>query len=521
MRLKSIPLVLLLAFLSTILLVLPLTSKASEGNDDVDFEDDLFSEQDIDASSADDIKYEGVRPKRYFWFDTFQGDVDPFRTGAWQKSHSENYAAQSIQWTTLASTGHSPVVGIAGDKGLLLTKEAQRYGFGHPLSISIDGKKDSEELVVQYEVKFEKSLECGGAYIKLLRDNMEIGDIKDDSPYVIMFGPDRCGTTDKVHFILQHRNPKSGLWEEKHLKDAPRIKNDQFSHVYTLVIRKDNTYEILIDMETSRKGSLLEDFQPPINPPKEIDDPEDKKPEDWVDNEMIDDPEATKPEDWVNEKTMADPEAAKPEDWDDEEDGEWSAPQVPNPDYVGEWQRPKIRNPAYKGEWYPRTIPNPNYFEDNHPHKLPVITGIAVEVWTMQKNMFFDNFLITDDLEVAKEFADETWRVKFDLQKEQVPQPKQPTISEGFWELLEQLKIVAMEYPIISVGVIGSIVVTVPLTIVCIRMIFNSSSEDITVSPPVRHTRKDKESESERESPPSSEEEEGEKEREGDRKSVV
>eukprot|EP00961_Rhodomonas_salina_P075294 1010220-Rhodomonas_salina.1 len=41
--------------------------------------------------------------------------------------------------------------------------------------------------------------------------------------------------------------------------------------------------------------SLLKDLDPPINPEKEIDDPEDKKPADWVDEAEIDDPDATKP----------------------------------------------------------------------------------------------------------------------------------------------------------------------------------------------------------------------------------
>jgi hypothetical protein len=39
---------------------------------------------------------------------------------------------------------------------------------------------------------------------------------------------------------------------------------------------------------------LLEDFEPPVNPPEEIDDPEDKKPADWVDQEKIPDPDAKK-----------------------------------------------------------------------------------------------------------------------------------------------------------------------------------------------------------------------------------
>lgn len=31
----------------------------------------------------------------------------------------------------------------------------------------------------------------------------------------------------------------------------------------------------------------------------------------------------------------------QPEDWDDEEDGEWTAPTIPNPEYKGPW-KPKV-----------------------------------------------------------------------------------------------------------------------------------------------------------------------------------
>lgn len=55
-----------------------------------------------------------------------------------------------------------------------------------------------------------------------------------------------------------------------------------------------NTYDVLFNGESKSTGDLLEDFKPPVNPEKEIDDPEDSKPEDWVDTKMISDPEATK-----------------------------------------------------------------------------------------------------------------------------------------------------------------------------------------------------------------------------------
>ena len=37
------------------------------------------------------------------------------------------------------------------------------------------------------------------------------------------------------------------------------------------------------DGEERKAGSLFEDFEPPFNPPAEIPDPDDKKPDDWVD----------------------------------------------------------------------------------------------------------------------------------------------------------------------------------------------------------------------------------------------
>ena len=53
-----------------------------------------------------------------------------------------------------------------------------------------------------------------------------------------------------------------------------------------------------IDYTLVNHGSLLDSFEPPVNPPAEIEDPDDKKPEDWDEREKIVDPEATKPDDW-------------------------------------------------------------------------------------------------------------------------------------------------------------------------------------------------------------------------------
>lgn len=49
-------------------------------------------------------------------------------------------------------------------------------------------------------ILFVDGLECGGAYLKLLRDNKKLHaeEFSNASPYVIMFGPDKCGATNKV-----------------------------------------------------------------------------------------------------------------------------------------------------------------------------------------------------------------------------------------------------------------------------------------------------------------------------------
>lgn len=46
----------------------------------------------------------------------------------------------------------------------------------------------------------------------------------------------------------------TGEWEEKHGQDAPTVKVDRISHLYTLVVRPDNSYEIFVDQTSAKKG---------------------------------------------------------------------------------------------------------------------------------------------------------------------------------------------------------------------------------------------------------------------------
>merc|ERR1711866_31465 len=105
---------------------------------------------------------------------------------------------------------------------------------------------------------------------------------------------------------------------------AYKQENEGTSHLYRMILKKDNTVRVEVDQDKIYEGSIKEDWE--VLKPKEISDPDDKKPADWADDSMMDDPDTKKPDDWVEEKRIVDADAKKPDDWDDEEDGEWEAP---------------------------------------------------------------------------------------------------------------------------------------------------------------------------------------------------
>ena len=152
----------------------------------------------------------------------------------------------------------------ANDKGIQTSEDARFYGLSAKLSepFSNEGK----EMVIQFSVKHDQELDCGGAYIKLLPD-MDQSKFGGDTPYAVMFGPDICGSTRRTHAIF-HYPPKN---DNLLIKDDLRVETDKLSHLYTLVVRPDNTYEVLIDLESVRKGPLDEAWDFLL--PKEIKDP--------------------------------------------------------------------------------------------------------------------------------------------------------------------------------------------------------------------------------------------------------
>jgi calnexin len=440
-------------------------------SDDDDFDDDSSSSSSSSSSQsssetkplAEKPKY--VRPvvKDFYFLDPFD-DLKSIgkkwiKSIAKKEGVDEDLAKYDGEWDIEEAFDSV----IEGDLGLGLKSKARHHAISARL-VKPFVFTHKKPLIVQYEVKFQTPLECGGAYVKLLADQSNMDTIlkqfHDKTSFSIMFGPDKCGTDIKYHLIIRFRHPVKGTYEEKHAKKSQvpdNIFSDGKTHLYTLILRPDNTFHMLIDDLEINTGNLLTDLTPPIIPDKIISDPNDKKPETWDDREKIQDPDAVKPEDWdedepktiVNsdafmpegwieneEETIPDPMAAKPEDWDADTDGEWEAPrienpqcknapgcgkweapQIPNPKYKGKWKAPYIENVNYQGKWEARKIDNPDYFELDDPFTaLTSFSAIGLELWSMTENILFDNFIIADSEEIVKEFTKDTWVVKKDLE---------------------------------------------------------------------------------------------------------
>ncbi|XP_073811933.1 calreticulin-like isoform X1 [Musca autumnalis] len=281
------------------------------------------------------------------------------------------------------------------ERGIQTSQDAKFYAISRkfpPFS------NENKPLVIQFSVKHEQNIDCGGGYVKLFDCSLDQTDMHGESPYEIMFGPDICGPgTKKVHVIFGYKG-KNYLIN----KDI-RCKDDIYTHFYTLIVKPDNTYEVLIDNESVQSGNLEDDWD--FLPPKKIKDPNAKKPEDWDDKATIPDPDDTKPEDWDKPQLIPDPDATKPEDWDDEMDGEWEPPMVDNPEYKGEWQPKQLDNPNYKGPWQHPEIDNPEYSSDPNLYLRKEICTIGFDLWQVKSGTIFDNILITDDIEMAMTVA--------------------------------------------------------------------------------------------------------------------
>lgn len=396
-----------------------------------------------------------------FW-ENFEAYVDTkhlneewITSGATNEEGAKVYGAQ---WRI----SQGPLQGSLSDKGLVVRTNNAAAMIGHMLETPVN-VSDTDTLVVQYEIKVDNSLTCGGAFIKLVSSLVNTDALKSYSPdkegVEIVFGPDYCvPETNGVQFAINKVHKITHRSELKYLQEAPlsKLTDTSQSHLYTLIIDESTqSLQILIDGKIAMAKEHIEDaaknvFEPPISPLLIVPDVSVTKPHDWDDRIRIPDPAVVKPDDWREQeplmipdpndakpsewdesisKYIFDPEAKQPSWWEEAEHGEWIPPLVKNPlcnaehgcgqwtsrliknpKYNGPWEPNQVMNPNYMGAWQPPEIENPLYYEERHPLRIEnQINGIIFEFWSGSPNMMISNIYVGKNVTEAQIIGNKTW----------------------------------------------------------------------------------------------------------------
>lgn len=388
------------------------------------------------------------------WIPSQSLKTGPFDyVGKWKIADTSKYAA------------------FEGEKGLLMAKEAAYYAISKKLPQTYVRGKD-DDLVVQFEVKFQEGVTCSGGYIKLLSEGSVGEEFSDRTPFEVMFGPDICGSESKVHFIINKKDQETGQYVEHKLRRPPMARNHVLTNLYTLIFRSDGRTELRLNGDIAKAGNVfttLKFMEPPLTEPEFIEDKGAQKPDDWDDQFFIPDPDAVKPDDWDEvygapwipdpkatkpegwkddptiPKEIPNPDATKPKEWLEEEDGEWEAPlirnpecsvgcgpwtppEVPNPKYKGFWTAPLIENPNYKGIWRAPKIRNPRFGRDENSDLIGPVDALGFELWTMTQGVLFTNIYLGHSVEEAERIGNNTFIPKsqeeWEVYKANKPKPE-------------------------------------------------------------------------------------------------
>ncbi|CAI4037058.1 hypothetical protein SMKI_01G0130 [Saccharomyces mikatae IFO 1815] len=412
------------------------------------------------------VKAEPLRPnvmlrKDSFW-ENFQAYTDTKHLyKEWITSEATNEEGAKIygaEWRL----SQGPLRGSIRDKGLAVRTSNTAAMIGRLLETPIH-VSESDTLVVQYEIKLDTSLTCGGAFIKLVSGLTNVGALENYMPnktgVELVFGPDYCAPEiNSVQFAINKIHKITHEPKLRYLQETPlsKLTDTSQSHLYTLILDESTqSFQILIDGKIVMAREHVEDkkkvgFEPPITPalmipdvtvPKphswddriRIADPEMVKPTDWDELEplMIPDPDDVKPLEWDDSvsKYILDPGAQEPSWWEESEHGEWVPPLiknplctaergcgqwvprlVKNPKYKGPWEPSEIINPDYMGEWHPPEIDNPLFYQEHQPLRVEnEINGVILEFWSGSPNMLISNIYVGKNVTEAQIIGNKTW----------------------------------------------------------------------------------------------------------------
>ena len=395
------------------------------------------------------------------FYDNF---TDPFVNKRWHPSRNLTYDGKWMNELTY------PLQGRRGEKGLIIKDKQKSHIISNLFSAPIYSPNDP--IVIQFESRAQLVYTCYSTIMRIHTSKFDPYHQTNDTEHFIEFGPDACRKINnaRLNFFSKDANGKS----VKHvLNKEIHVPQDEIPHLYTLIIRPNNTFEYMIDTRSFYNGTFTESFRPNFVEPEFIDDPEDHKPDDWDDNEFIPDLTATKPDDWnesepemipnprmrrpplgwrLHEPLMIpDPKDKKPAEWNEIINGEWKPKMIKNPQckvgcgpwkppmiknkkYKGKWTYPLIKNPKFKGIWAPRKIENPMYVPVGD-FKMPSIYGISFSVWSIYHDVAIMNVMISNNESLIRR-----WNLEDFAQRQRV-QIKKMKISYNWINIDEEIEI--------------------------------------------------------------------------------
>ncbi|KAI5006902.1 hypothetical protein ZWY2020_042114, partial [Hordeum vulgare] len=249
-------------------------------------------------------------------------------------------------------------------------------------------------LVVQYSIKFEQEIECGGGYIKVMSGYVNQKKYSGDTPYryLSLFSSwldvwaDIWTQTKKLHLILSYQSNYP-------IKKDLQCETDRLTHVYTFILRPNASYSLLVDNREREFGSMYTDWD--ILPPRKIKDVGAKK--------YIEDPDAVKPEGYDSiPREIPDPKDKKVcnKPWDNDDDGIWKPRRIPNPAYKGQWKRKVLLNrnlvPNLSHKYLQKWLRNLSKFSDSRD--LAILLGTKVITRPHRSSSIITNINLVDHL---------------------------------------------------------------------------------------------------------------------------
>jgi calreticulin len=111
------------------------------------------------------------------------------------------------------------------------------------------------DFVLSYTLRMNPFVDCSGQFVKIMDSNSDMNRFNKELPFAIKFGPDICGPSFKrTHVVIMYKG------KEYETNRPIGVIKDPFTHSYTLIIRKNNSYAVLIDGEIADESTLEERF---------------------------------------------------------------------------------------------------------------------------------------------------------------------------------------------------------------------------------------------------------------------